>query len=100
MIDFHLFKWFIVASHILNEFRVKLFVGNLDERIEDVHLREAFSEFGTITTAKVIKDKTTGKSRGFGFIEMPNSEEALAVIKNVDQGTWEGKVITIKKAFK
>jgi RNA recognition motif-containing protein len=79
---------------------VKLFIGNLNEKIEDYHLREAFSEFGKVTSAKVIIDKTSGKSRGFGFIEMPNKEEALSVIKNVNQGMWEGNVLTIKEAFK
>jgi cold-inducible RNA-binding protein len=79
---------------------VKLFIGNLNEKIEDYHLKEAFSEFGKVTSAKVIKDKMTGKSRKFGFVEMPDKEEALNVIKNVNQGTWEGNVITIKEAVK
>ena len=79
---------------------MKLFIGNLDKKIEDLHLREAFQEFGTVSSAKIILDKFTGKSRGFGFIEMPNQEEALKVIKTVNGGTWEGKVIEVKKAIK
>lgn len=79
---------------------MKIFIGNLDDRIEDVHLREAFQDFGTVTSAKIIKDRMSGKSKGFGFIEMPNEEEAVKVIRNVNGATWEGKVITVRKAFK
>ncbi len=79
---------------------MKIFIGNLDDRIEDIHLREAFQDFGTVTSAKIIKDRLSGKSKGFGFIEMPNEEEAVKVIRNVNGATWEGKVITVRKAFK
>ncbi len=79
---------------------MKIFIGNLDDRIEDIHLREAFQDFGTVSSAKIIKDKLSGKSKGFGFIEMPNEEEAVKVIRNVNGATWEGKVITVRKAFK
>lgn len=78
---------------------MKLYIGNLDEKIQSHHLQEAFSEFGKVTSAKVIFDKKTGKSRGFGFIEMANKEEGLGVIKNVNGGTWEGKVIHIREAY-
>lgn len=78
---------------------MKLFIGNLDDKIQSHHLREAFSEFGKVNSAKVIIDKSTGKSRGFGFVEMPNDEEAKAVISNVNGGTWEGKVLNIREAF-
>ncbi len=79
---------------------MKIYIGNLDEKIQDSHLREAFQDFGTVATAKVIKDHFSGKSKGFGFIEMPDQEEAIKVIKNVNGATWEGKVISVKKAFK
>jgi RNA recognition motif-containing protein len=79
---------------------MKIYIGNLDEKIQDFHLREAFQDFGTVATAKVIKDHFSGKSKGFGFVEMPDQEEALKTIKNVNGATWEGKVITVKKAFK
>jgi len=79
---------------------MKIYIGNLDEKIQDSHLREAFQDFGTVATAKVIKDHFSGKSKGFGFSEMPDQEEAINVIKNVNGATWEGKVISVKKAFK
>jgi len=79
---------------------MKLFIGNLDEKIQDFHLKEAFQDFGKVVNAKVIKDHHTGRSKGFGFVEMPDQEEAVKVINTVDGATWEGKVISVKKAFK
>lgn len=78
---------------------MKLFIGNLDEKIESYHLKEAFSEFGKVKSANVVTEKGSGKSRGFGFIEMPNDDEAKNVIKNVNGGTWEGKVLNIREAY-
>jgi len=78
---------------------MNLYIGNLSEIIEDKHLKEAFKEFGKVKTAKVIKDKITGKSRGFGFIDMPDENEALQVIKTVNGSKWEGNILTVKKAF-
>lgn len=79
---------------------MKIYIGNLDEKIEDTHLKEAFSEFGKVAWAKIIKDSYTGKSRGFGFIEIPDAVEAELVIKKVNGATWEGKIIKVKKANK
>lgn len=78
---------------------MKLFIGNLDEKIESYHLREAFSEFGKVKSANVVIEKGTGRSRGFGFIEMPNDDEAREVINKVNGGTWEGKVLNIREAY-
>lgn len=77
---------------------MKLYIGNLDEKIQDNHLKEAFSDFGKVLSAKVIMDRYTRKSRGFGFVEM-SEDEAIDVIKRVNGSTWEGKVIVVKKAF-
>lgn len=68
---------------------MKLYIGNLDEKIADNHLREAFKEFGAVSSAKVIIDRYLGKSRGFGFVEMPDDTEAQNVIKNVNGATWK-----------
>jgi len=78
---------------------MKLYVGNLDEKIEDSHLQEAFSEYGKVVKVKVIIDRITRRSAGFGFVEMPVEDEALKVIKLVNGGIWEGKKIIVKKAF-
>ena len=78
---------------------MKLYVGNLNEHIQEKQLRDAFCEFGNVTHAQIIRDNFTGKSKGFGYIEMPDNKQAINVIKNVNGGTWDGKKITVKKAY-
>jgi len=77
---------------------MNIFVGNLNEKIEGYHLKTEFMAYGKVTSAAVIKDKLTGVSRGFGFIEMPNDEEALKAIDVLNGGKWEGNVISVRKA--
>ena len=79
---------------------MNIFIGNLDEKIQDMHLKEAFAEYGKVLKAKVIKDHNTGKSKGFGFIEMPDETEAEKAIKTLNGGKWEGKIIKVNEANK
>jgi RNA recognition motif-containing protein len=79
---------------------VNIYIGNLDEKIQDNHLKEAFQEYGTVSSAKVIRDKYSGLTKGFGFIEMPDASEAVNAIKTLNGGTWEGKTIKVNKAYK
>jgi len=64
----------------------KLYVGNLSYDTNDAGLQEAFAQAGTVESARVITDRETGRSRGFGFVEMSSPEEAQAAID-----TWDGK---------
>ncbi len=75
-----------------------IFVSNLSFRIDDEDLRHAFSEYGSIRSAKVITDKFSGKSRGFGFVEMENDEEAERAITELNNAEFDGKVITVSEA--
>lgn len=77
---------------------MNIYVANLSYRIQDENLREIFAEYGTVNSAKVIKDHFSGKSRGFGFVEMPNDEEAQKAIENLDNAKWDGTTITVNKA--
>ena len=78
----------------------KLFVGNLAFSMGEAELKQLFEEKGGVESVTVMRDMDTGRSRGFGFIEMPDDTEALNVIKTVNGGTWEGKKIIVRKAFK
>lgn len=78
---------------------MKLYVGNLHERIEERQLKDAFCEFGKVTHAQIVRDNYTGKSKCCGYIEMPDNKEAINVIKNLNGGTLEGRIITVKKAY-
>jgi len=79
---------------------MNLYIGNLDEKIQSYHLKEAFQEYGQVSSAKIIKDKKTGKSQGYGFIEMPDTDQARKVIETVNGATWEGKTLIVREAYK
>ena len=64
---------------------MNIFISNLSWGVNDNDLRDLFTEYGEISSAKVITDKMTGRSRGFGFVEMPNEEEAKKAIDELNQ---------------
>jgi len=75
-----------------------IFVSNLSFRINDEDLKQAFADYGAVNSAKVIKDNFSGRSRGFGFVEMPNDEEADKAIEELNNAEFDGKVITVSVA--
>lgn len=76
----------------------KLFVGSLPWAIDDQKLGEMFSQFGQVATATVVKDRNTGRSRGFGFVEMTNDAEADAAIAALNGSDMEGRKIVVNEA--
>ncbi|MBI1864105.1 RNA-binding protein [Candidatus Woesebacteria bacterium] len=76
----------------------KLFVGNLEFSINSDDLKNAFSQVGTVTDAVVITDKMTGRSRGFGFVEMSTDEEAKAAIEKMNGFELKGRKINVNEA--
>ncbi len=76
----------------------KLFVGGLSWDTTDDGLRQAFAPFGEITEAKVITDRDTGRSRGFGFVTFSQDEEAKTAISKMDGTTLDGKTIKVNEA--
>ena len=77
---------------------MNIFVAKLNFDTQSEDLREAFEAFGEVSSAKVIDDKYTGKSRGFGFVEMDNDEEAMEAIKELNDSELDGNTIVVKKA--
>jgi len=77
---------------------MNIFVGNLSYQATDEDLRSAFSAFGTVSSASVIMDKFTGRSRGFGFVEMPNAEEANAAIAKLNDSSIAGRPVKVNEA--
>ena len=77
---------------------MNIYVGNLSYEATDATIREAFESFGEVTSAKVIKDKYTGQSRGFGFVEMPAPSQAQAAIKSLNGKDLLGKQISVNEA--
>jgi len=77
---------------------MKIFVGNLSRDVMDEELRQAFESFGKVESATVLKDKFTGASRGFGFVEMPSGTEAQAAIDGMNGKELKGRTITVNEA--
>jgi RNA recognition motif-containing protein len=77
---------------------VNIYVGNLSFEVTDEDLQQAFSAFGQIATVSVVKDKFTGQSRGFGFVEMPNPAEAQAAIAGLNGKEIKGRALNINEA--
>jgi RNA recognition motif-containing protein len=77
---------------------MNIYVGNLSPDVTDEAIREAFESFGQVTSAKVIKDKYTGQSRGFGFVEMVEQTQAQTAIKSLNGKELLGKQMSVNEA--
>ncbi len=77
---------------------MNIYVGNLARGVVETDLRETFQAFGEVTTASIIKDKFSGESRGFGFVEMPNSAEAQKAISMLNGKDLKGRNATVNEA--
>ena len=77
---------------------MNIFVGGLAREVDDQELRGAFEAFGQVTSAKVIKDRHTRVSRGFGFVEMPVTEEARAAMNGLNGKEMKGRTLTVNEA--
>jgi RNA recognition motif-containing protein len=76
----------------------KLYVGNLSYNVDSSQLQELFSPHGTVESAQVISDRDTGRSKGFGFVEMKTDEEAQAAIAALNGQQHEGRALTVNEA--
>ena len=77
---------------------MNIYVSNLSFNVQDEDLKEFFAEYGEVTSAKVITDKFTGRSRGFGFVEMSDDAAAQKAIQELDGATVEGRAINVSEA--
>jgi len=77
---------------------MNIFVSNLSFRISDDDLKQLFEEYGEITSAKVITDKFSGRSRGFGFVEMKEDEAGQKAIDELNNADYDGKAISVSVA--
>jgi RNA recognition motif-containing protein len=77
---------------------MNIYVSNLSFSVQDEDLREFFAEYGEVSSSKVIMDKMTNQSRGFGFVEMPDEEASKKAIAELDGATVEGRTIKVMEA--
>ena len=76
----------------------KIYVGNLGFSVNNETLKTKFEQYGTVSSAKVITDRDTGRSKGFGFVEMSNGQEASAAITGLNGTDFEGRTLTVNEA--
>ena len=76
----------------------RLYVGNLAYGVDDAQLEQLFAQFGVVQAAQVIQDRETGRSRGFGFVEMANNDEADAAVEALDGKAHQGRPLKVNEA--
>ena len=76
----------------------KLYVGGLPYSTSEDQLKDLFAQAGTVASATIIMDKMTGRSKGFGFVEMSSDEEAQSAIEALDKKEYEGRTLTVNEA--
>ena len=77
---------------------MNIYVGNLNYKLQESELEEIFAEYGEVSSVKIITDKYTGKSKGFGFVEMPEDEQAESAIEALDGKEVNGRQLRVNKA--
>ena len=77
---------------------MNIYVGNLDFKVKENDLEAIFEEYGTVSSAKIITDKYSGRSKGFGFVSMENAKEATKAIKELNGATLESREIVVNEA--
>jgi RNA recognition motif-containing protein len=77
---------------------MNIYVGNLSRDVSETDLKQAFEAFGAVQSAAIIKDKFTGQSRGFGFVEMPNKDEADKAVAALNGKDMKGRTLTVNEA--
>ena len=77
---------------------MNIFIAGLSFSITEPDLRELFEEYGTVSSAKIITDKFSGRSRGFGFVEMDNEEEGRRAIEQLNEAEYDGRTLSVDVA--
>ncbi len=77
---------------------MNIFVAKLNFKTKTEDLEAAFAQFGTVSSCKIVRDKETGRSKGYGFVEMPNDEEAQRAIDALNEKELDGRVVAVKPA--
>ena len=75
-----------------------IYVGSLPYGVNEDELKQAFEGFGSVQSVNIVKDKFTGKSKGFGFVQMPSNEEAEAAIEGLNGKAFKGRTLSVNKA--
>jgi len=77
---------------------MNIYIGNLPYNVSEEDLRDAFSQFGQVQSSNIITDKFSGRSKGFGFVDMPNDGEAREAIESMNDKDFKGRTIKVNEA--
>ena len=77
---------------------MNIYVGNLDYKVNESDLESLFSEYGTVSSVKIISDKYNGRSKGFGFVEMENNDEAKKAISGLNGSSLKNRDVTVNES--
>jgi RNA recognition motif-containing protein len=80
------------------ETKMDIYVGSLPYNVTEDELKQAFQAFGSVESVNIVKDKFTGRSKGFGFVQMPSQEEAQAAIDGLNGKEFKGRTLSVNKA--
>ncbi len=78
---------------------MNIYVGNLNYRVRENDLKSVLEQFGAVDSVKVVKDRETGRSKGFAFVEMQNDDEAKRAIEELNEKEFEGRQMVVKEAL-
>jgi len=88
----------IVSFRGLEEVTLKIYVGNLNFTTSEGTLRDLFAEHGEVEEVRIITDRESGRSRGFGFVSMPEREHAVAAIETLNRQEFDGRTLVVNEA--
>ena len=77
---------------------MNIYIGNLNYRVKESDLQQVMQSYGTVKSVKIIKDRETGKSKGFGFVEIAEEEQAKEAIEKLNGSEFEGRTMVVKEA--
>lgn len=77
---------------------MNIYIGNLNYRVREEDLKQVMEEYGAVDSVKIIKDRETGRSKGFAFVEMTNEEDAKKAIEELNEAEYEGRQMVVKEA--
>lgn len=98
-VSFPVVIYFLIFTLVQNLFSLmNIFVARLNFKTRKEDLEAAFAKFGTVTSAKIVKDRETGRSKGFGFVEMADEEEGNRAIAALNETELDGRTIVVKPA--
>ncbi len=93
-----LMQAFAQIQSLIYYFHMNIFIAGLTYQITEPDLKELFEVYGTVTSAKIITDKFSGRSRGFGFVEMDDEAEARRAIEELNEAEYDGRTLTVDVA--